>query len=266
MLKFLRSFFPSSSAASDDVMTIIRTNNGHFITTKVALNVYLYRQGVPVELRVIIARFLYAILKSASIRTAVEQWCDHSNPHQKRLAFNLYGHISEWDTSKVTSMTRLFAWKDFNEDIHNWNVSQVQDMSFMFWDARQFNQPLDSWDVKKVRNMSGMLKGAISFNQSLAHWDVSSVTSMYGLFHNCRNFNQSLNEWDVSKVTNMAHMFRGAMNFNQPLDLWHIDHVTDMRLMFYDAKQFNQPLNTWNLRNVTDKTDMFTASGIDNIL
>lgn len=39
----------------------------------------------------------------------------------------------------------------FNQDISNWNVSNVTDMSVMFYYAQAFsNQNLSSWNVSKV--------------------------------------------------------------------------------------------------------------------
>ncbi len=41
--------------------------------------------------------------------------------------------------------------KAFNQDIGNWNVSNVTDMRSMFKGAKAFNQDLNSWDVSKVQ-------------------------------------------------------------------------------------------------------------------
>jgi len=74
------------------------------------------------------------------IRNAVNDWCDN-----RSTALEIYGHISEWDTSRVTSTSSLFADKKyFNNDISKWNVSKVTDMSYMFSGASSFNQPLSA--------------------------------------------------------------------------------------------------------------------------
>ena len=45
-------------------------------------------------------------------------------------------------------MSNLFCvMHDFNGKINKWDVSNVKDMSGMFWYANFFNQPLDSWQV-----------------------------------------------------------------------------------------------------------------------
>ena len=50
-----------------------------------------------------------------------------------------------------------------------------------------FNQNLNNWNVSNVTNMYDMFAGAWVFDQPLNYWDVSSVTNMYGMF---RGINQ----------------------------------------------------------------------------
>ena len=55
-------------------------------------------------------------------------------------------------------------------------------MEGMFEGAGSFDQPLDNWNVSNVTNMSGMFWGAKSFsNQDLSKQDVDKVISYYGL-------------------------------------------------------------------------------------
>ena len=106
-----------------------------------------------------------------NIRDAVELW--YSDP---ATAEKIYGHISQWDVSRVTNMDGLFMlvfW--FNENLSKWDVSNVTTMKYMFYEAEAFNQPIDNWNVSKVRNMKYMFYGATAFNQSLVKWDVSKV-------------------------------------------------------------------------------------------
>ena len=48
------------------------------------------------------------------------------------------GDISNWDMSNVENMYRMFGDSKFNGDISKWNVSIVKDMNWMFNES-QFN-------------------------------------------------------------------------------------------------------------------------------
>ncbi|WP_157160006.1 BspA family leucine-rich repeat surface protein [Brachyspira pilosicoli] len=174
------------------------------------------------------------------------------------------------DTSLITDMSELFyksSRKDF-EGIEDWDVSNVEDMSYMFaymsydsFESRskaKFNRNLNNWNVSKVKHMSFMFYYCNDFNQPLDKWDVSNVEDMFRMFDNCKKFNQPLNSWNVSNVTNMSGMFQVAESFNQPLDKWDVSNVTTMRAMFNYAKAFNQDISNWNVIKVEDMGYMFS--------
>jgi len=66
-----------------------------------------------------------------TLRAAVKEWLDDA-----AAAEATYGHISGWDTSGVTDMSKLFL------------------------DAHTFNEPLNNWDVSNVINMHAMFDNA----------------------------------------------------------------------------------------------------------
>jgi len=127
------------------------------------------------------------VADNADLRVRVAAWLNDQGS-----ATNLYGLISEWDTSKVTEMSNLFSFASaFNEDISKWDTSQVTDMSYMFSDASSFNQPIGSWDVSKVTNMAYMFSFAQAFNQDISNWNTSKVTDMSGMFSYASAFNNN---------------------------------------------------------------------------
>ncbi len=71
-----------------------------------------------------------------------------------------YGCIENWCTTNITDMSYAFdlvgSWKEFNENISIWDVSNVVNMSHMFENQPDFNQNLSSWEVSKVTDMSWM--------------------------------------------------------------------------------------------------------------
>ena len=146
----------------------------------------------------------------------------------------------------------------FAETIDTPDMSNVFDMSYMFYQCRAFNQPLNDWKVGKVTNMAFMFHECFFFNQPLNDWDVSQVTNMQSMFSKCRAFNQSLNDWKVGKVTNMQSMFLECTFFNQRLERWNVGEVTNMARMFAGCKSFDQNVNTWNVSKVTEMSDIFS--------
>ena len=83
----------------------------------------------------------------------VNIWCQGSS-NQKRLLEKFHGEIEDWDTSKVTLMTRLFpnaGCDDQNPNVSKWDVSNVRSMYGTFEYMENFNQNLSG--KVYVRNM-----------------------------------------------------------------------------------------------------------------
>ena len=164
--------------------------------------------------------------------------------------------IGNWDVSNVAAMDSMFFYaSSFNLNIGNWDVSSVTNMSSMFNIARTFNQDIDNWDVSNVTDMNNMFAQS-KFNQSISSWNVSNVTDMSGMFQSSA-FNQDIGNWDVSNVTNMSEIFARASSFNQDIGSWDVSKVTNMYAMLYNASSFNQDIGRWNVSNVTNMWAMF---------
>ena len=99
--------------------------------------------------------------------------------------------LNDIDTFKITDMSYLFhRFRDLSSlsktgyfDISDWDVSNVEDMRFMFQESK-FNGNISRWDVSKVKNMHGMFNKS-NFNGNISDWDVSNVEDMFGMFYNC---------------------------------------------------------------------------------
>ena len=118
----------------------------------------------------------------------------------------------------------VFEDSHFNGDISGWDVSNVEDMRYMFRGAKKFNQPLNNWDVSSVKNMNLMFYGATSFNQDISGWNVSNVENMVGVFYGASSFNQDISGWNVSSVETMIGMFDYTpLKNNNKLPKWYLD-------------------------------------------
>jgi surface protein len=170
-----------------------------------------------------------------TLRAAVKEWLNDTSSAEAT-----YGHISSWDTSKVTDMSELFKNKiKFNQPIGDWDVSNVTNMGYMFSDAEAFNQPIGNWDVGNVTNMNNMFSDAegrrkgrrkSAFNQDIGNWDVSNVSNMSRMFFDNQAFNQPIGNWDVSNVTKMNRIFEGATSFKQDIENWNIIQDGDIEI------------------------------------
>ena len=107
-----------------------------------------------------------------------------------------YGHISYWNTKKVTDMSKAFYGKtNFNEYISNWNVSNVKNMNSMFYRTDNFNSDLSRWNVSNVKDMKYMFCCTKSFNSDLSNWNISNVEKTFLMFHDASSFNSDLSPW-----------------------------------------------------------------------
>jgi len=114
------------------------------------------------------------------IRDAVEEWLGDPAAAERQ-----YGHIKDWDVSRVTDMSYLFhGIYGFNEDLSRWQTENVTDMSWMFCNALGFNCDLSRWQTGSVTTMEGMFYGAESFTGDLNQWKTDKVTNMSDIFHN----------------------------------------------------------------------------------
>jgi surface protein len=185
----------------------------------------------------------------ADIQIAVNEWCE-----DPAAAAVMYGHISKWNTSLVTNMTKLFNDKnDFIDDISKWNVSNVTDMNSIFWNT-SFNGDISGWNVSSVTNMSSMFSYARYFDGDISGWNVRNVTNMNSMFL-CTLFGGDISGWDVSSVTNMDSMFMNSP-FNGDISMWNVSSVTNMSFMFIQTP-FNGDISGWDVSSVTDMGAMF---------
>jgi surface protein len=166
------------------------------------------------------------------------------------------------DTSGVSSCTINSMFQNdtsFNQDVGNWNVSNVTNMGNMFNSAFMFNNggsdSIKNWYAPKCTSFSAMFNASNAstlshrFNQPLPILvDTSGVSSciLANMFLNNTSFNQNVGTWNVSNVTNMGNMFQNASMFNNDasnsIQSWYAPKCTTFSAMFSGASRFNQPL------------------------
>ena len=151
-----------------------------------------------------------------------------------------FGHSEELNGTTYTLVNRdtlkAMAYRD--EDVTKVVTSKITDMSYIIHENEDFNQDISNWDVSNVTNMREMLS-VTSFNQDISSWDVSNVINIGGMFA-LTPFNQDISNWDVSNVTVMYDVFSNNFVFNQDLSNWSVDKVTE-------CEGFDNLANSWTL-------------------
>lgn len=76
----------------------------------------------------------------------------------------------------------LIQRRDEGKDLTKVCVSNVTDMSFLFFDS-EFNQPIGNWDVRNVIDMDWMFRSS-NFNQPINEWCVVAIPAEPANFSN----------------------------------------------------------------------------------
>ena len=202
-----------------------------------------------------VRHYRHTPLNDASIGRAVEAL---PKPGQVAAVVAEYGPVAEWDVSEVEDFSFLFAHaNDFNADLSGWDVGKATNMESMFAGATSFTSDLSRWDVGNVKFMGEMFLGLTSFTSDLSRWNVGNVVSMASMFYNATSFTSDLSTWNVGNVKFMGKMFFGALSFTSDLSRWNVGKVEFMNSMFREAWSFTSDLSKWNVGNVESMRHMF---------
>ena len=138
-------------------------------------------------------------------RIQLEQLIDYAFKH------HIYD-LNFIDTSKITDMCELFEYVAHDFNVSKWDMSNVKNMSYMFYNCYKFiGKGIGNWDVSNVKAIAGMFAGCEKFDCDLSNWDVSNVTDMSYAFIDCEKFKgKGLENWNVTNVTNTGRMFDGC--------------------------------------------------------
>jgi len=122
-----------------------------------------------------------------------------------------YSHADlNWiDTRKITDMRKLFMNSVFNGDISEWDTSNVRNMSRMFENNQMFNCDISNWDVGNLINAERMFYKASNFNCDISKWDPHNLENGGEMFYgtNSLSSNIDLSKWKLYKCKKFGHMF-----------------------------------------------------------
>ena len=122
------------------------------------------------------------------------------------------------DNDTIRRAVELFVRDPYSiQDINDWDVSNVTDMSLMFLHTKAFNQPLDAWNTSKVNDMNNMFSFTDTFNQSLSSWNIASLQNIDYMFEsaqamNIRNLKQNINNIHMKFIDHNKTIPYGFVN------------------------------------------------------
>jgi surface protein len=132
---------------------------------------------------------------------------------------------------------------NFNANLKNWELNKdVKFLNDMFYECENFTgKGLENWDVSNIIDMSGMFFKCKQFNINLSNWDVNNVQKTKFMFSNCENFKgKGLSNWNFleNNIKNISFMFYKCNKFKEDLSNWNISEnfkPFNMRHMFDDC-------------------------------
>ena len=131
--------------------------------------------------------------------------------------------MSNWDTSRVTSLRRTFFWCDL---VHGrWSVKlgyvECDDLLFKetFSGSTSFTgEGLSDWNTSGVTDLSSTFSGAIEFNADISSWDVSRLVAFRDTFSDSLSLffcteRSIYNSWDSQQSGLMDTDYEPIMGF-----------------------------------------------------
>jgi serine/threonine protein kinase len=188
-------------------------------------------------------REVFAPTNTADLKAAVEVWCKDADAAKEK-----FGHISEWDTSRITSTSQLFYNQaEFNEDISAWDMSLVADARLMFYQAKEFNQTLGNWDVGRLTTADWMFGHTTFAGAGLESWNTQSLVDARHMFYYSDYFEADLSGWNTTSLIFGQHMFNHALSFNADLSGWDLSSALFLDNTFQYTPEMQFDAGNWKL-------------------
>ena len=110
------------------------------------------------------------------------------------------------------------------------NLSNITDISNMFWKCRLSNADFSNWDVSNITNTSLIFSSSgANGTINLSNWDVSNVTNMYAMFYDCTTLQiTGIENWNTNSLVNIQQMFKSTSLLDVSFANWNINSITNL--------------------------------------
>ena len=203
-----------------------------------------------------------------------------------RVTNDCINENGEWESSHLLDVSQVTVMGScFNNntqvkylDLSNWNTSNLNNMSQMFYGASNLvSLNISNWNTSKVTQYSTIFRGCTKLKEiiGIEDIDVSKNAIFSQFFQSCSSLKKlDLTKWDLSSATNCWYMFN-ASGF-QWLDLtgWEVPKVTDCANMFNSCGSLETLVggrtveevienNLYILKDLSAPTQITTSNKID---
>jgi hypothetical protein len=119
----------------------------------------------------------------------------------------------------VTDISYMFQNATIGTNINQLNVSNIKNMSYMFYDAMfKENVSFNAWEVHSVTNMNHMFDGVRfeqNVNLNLNNWNMNESVTINNMFENANISSRAriyIDQWDETKIHYSKNVFLNVRN------------------------------------------------------
>ena len=227
---------------------------------------------------------------SKRVETGTIYWWSEANnvylnPDSSRM-FELLPYLSDIDglkdmkTNYVVDMAGMFyTWGSLLTNVNalaNWDTSKVTNMSYMFAGNGNLTNidGLRNWNTSNVTNMKEMFGGSDSVGcgftslSAISNWDVNNVTDMSNMFWGCHKLEDisGIWNWNITEIASCMFFDCYALaNITIPSTVIKIReafgsclNITKVKIFATDANKFEVGIDAFN--NLASNSKIYVLS------
>lgn len=146
-------------------------------------------------------------------------------------------------TENITRLVELWTQspqlvEPYYNHIRNWDTSQVDDMTGLFFQNQDFNEEL-LWDLRNVKSTKNMFAGCINLNKKCVFKNCQSLETCEQMFYGCVNLNGMVSLANCTNLKSCSKMMEKCVSFNQSFHLKNTTKLEDTSALFWECKNFN---------------------------
>ena len=172
--------------------------------------------------------------------------------------------LTNFDTSKVTNMSRMFCecWNLTSINFNNINTSLVSSMYYTFFGCKSLTSiDLSYFDTSNVITMENMFKDCENLKSiNLSQIDFSSIENINSMFQGCNSLEYvDFSNYNPKKINTVNNLFLECRKLNSIIfQNFNTSLITDMSGMFCNCTSLeNIDTDKFNTSKVEDMSAMF---------